>query len=219
MQDKSKLIRRHETVHSSESLPIFRNISKVSRADRERLNNNKAFTIWLTGLSASGKSTIANEIEYWIFGKGIRAYVLDGDNTRSGINKDLSFSDADRTENIRRIAEISKLFNDAGIIVISALISPFAKDRLMARNIIGVDDFIEIFIDCSLTECINRDPKGLYKLALEGKINDFTGVDSLYEPPESPDLHLQTDNNSIDDCVRLAKDYLIAKMTLAKIFN
>jgi len=216
MHDKSNIIKQDGTSHLSEGQHLFKHISKISRADRERLNNSKAFTIWLTGLSASGKSTIANEIEAWIYGEKIQAYVLDGDNTRSGINKDLTFSDADRTENIRRVAEICKLFNDAGVIAIAALISPFEKDRRMARNIIGDNDFIEIFIDCSLSECIKRDPKGLYKLALEGQINDFTGINSPYEPPQAPALHLHTDINSIDECIRLVKNYLINKMKFAE---
>jgi adenylyl-sulfate kinase len=216
MHHKSNLIKQDVTSHLSGGQHLFKHISKISRADRERLNNSKAFTIWLTGLSASGKSTIANEIEAWIYGEKIQVYVLDGDNTRSGINKDLTFSDADRTENIRRVAEICRLFNDAGVIAIAALISPFEKDRLMARNIVGNDDFIEIFIDCSLPECINRDPKGLYKLALDGQINDFTGINSPYEPPQSPDLHLHTDVNSIDECMQLIKNYLINKMKFAE---
>ncbi|MBS1522313.1 MAG: adenylyl-sulfate kinase [Bacteroidetes bacterium] len=216
MDGKSNLIHQNRTGHSSNPQHLFKHISKVSRADREQLNNNKAFTIWLTGLSASGKSTIANEVEAWMFSGQIHTYVLDGDNTRSGINKDLSFSDVDRAENIRRVAEICKLFNDAGVIAIAALISPFAKDRLMARNIIGNDDFIELFIDCSLHECINRDPKGLYKLALEGQINNFTGINSPYEPPQAPDLHLHTDFNSVDECVHLVKNYLINKMKFAE---
>jgi adenylyl-sulfate kinase len=216
MHDSRKFKLQQGTGTSSEPKHLFKHISKISRADRERLNNSKAFTIWLTGLSASGKSTIANEIEVWIYGQQIRAYVLDGDNTRSGINKDLSFSDADRAENIRRVAEICRLFNDAGIIAIAALISPFEKDRQMARDIIGNNDFIEIFINCNLSECVKRDPKGLYKLALEGQISNFTGINSPYEPPQSPDLRLQTDVNSIDECMLLVKNYLINKMKFAE---
>ncbi|HEY9003787.1 MAG TPA: adenylyl-sulfate kinase [Mucilaginibacter sp.] len=216
MHDQNKPIHKDEANHSSDSQYLFKHISKVSRADRERLNQCKAFTLWLTGLSASGKSTIANEIEAWMYSEQIRAYILDGDSTRSGINKDLTFSDADRTENIRRVAEIARLFNDAGVIVIAALISPFEKDRLMARDIIGNDDFIEVFIDCSLAECVNRDPKGLYQLALQGQIDNFTGINSPYEAPKSPDIHLHTDVNTIDECVGLVKNYLINKMKFAE---
>jgi adenylylsulfate kinase len=196
---------------------FFKHTGKISRADRETLNNNKSFTLWLTGLSAAGKSTIASEIEAWIHSEHRSVYVLDGDNTRQGINKDLSFLDKDRTENIRRVAEICKLFNDAGVIVIAALISPFEADRQMARNIIGTADFIEVYIDCSLSVCIDRDPKGLYKLALDGKISNFTGISSPYQPPVSPELHLHTDSSSIDECITLVKNYMIKQVRLTKI--
>ncbi|MEO8884663.1 MAG: adenylyl-sulfate kinase [Mucilaginibacter sp.] len=189
---------------------LFVQTTKVTRAQREGLNNNRAFTLWFTGLSSSGKSTIAAELEAQLFAKGYRTYILDGDNTRLGVNSDLSFSKNDRTENIRRVAQISKLFNDAGIIVIASFISPFKNDRNGARNIIGEDSFIEVFIDSSLEVCKKRDPKGLYKQALAGKIKDFTGIDSPYEAPASPDIHLHTDATLPDECVKTIIDWLNA---------
>jgi len=187
---------------------LFEQPSKVSRTQREALNNNRAFTLWFTGLSSSGKSTIAAELEARLFAMGYRAYILDGDNTRLGINSDLSFSAKDRTENIRRVAQISKLFNDAGIIVIASFISPFTNDRQNARSIVGEESFIEVFIDSSLEVCKMRDPKGLYKQALAGKIKDFTGIGSPYEAPASPDIHLHTDTASADECVKTIIDWL-----------
>ncbi|WP_246229516.1 adenylyl-sulfate kinase [Mucilaginibacter humi] len=149
---------------------LFAQTTKVTRAQREGLNNHKAFTLWFTGLSSSGKSTIAAELEARLFKAGYRTYILDGDNTRLGVNSDLSFSVKDRSENIRRVAQISKLFNEAGIIVIASFIAPFKNDRDASRNIIGEDSFIEVFIDSSLEVCKMRDPKGLYKQALAGKL-------------------------------------------------
>ena len=163
---------------------------KVSRSDREKIKKQKSCVLWFTGLSGSGKSTIANELEKRLNEMGYHTYLLDGDNIRAGLNKDLGFTKEDRRENIRRIAEVAKLFVDAGIITITAFISPFREDREMAKNIIGEEDFIEVFVDTPLEECIRRDPKGLYKKALRGEIREFTGVDSPYEPPEKPTLHI-----------------------------
>ena len=189
---------------------LFKQTTKVTRAQREELNNNKSFTLWFTGLSSSGKSTIAAELEAQLFAKGYRTYILDGDNTRLGINSDLSFSNEDRAENIRRVAQISKLFNEAGIIVIASFISPFEADRQIAKGIIGEENFIEVYINSSLEVCKRRDPKGLYKLALSGKIKDFTGIDSPYEAPKSPDIHLHTDALAADECVKIIIDKLNA---------
>jgi adenylyl-sulfate kinase len=189
---------------------LFKQIGKVARRDREELNDSQSFTIWLTGLSGSGKSTLASEIESWMFGQKARVYILDGDNTRLGINSDLSFSDEDRTENIRRVAEICKLFNDAGVIVIASFISPFASDRLIAKNLIGAADFIEVFTDSSINTCCERDTKGLYRLAKEGKLKNFTGISSPYEPPLKPDIHLYTDKDSVMDCLTTVKHYLLS---------
>jgi adenylyl-sulfate kinase len=164
----------------------------VSRLQKSELNRHKAFVIWLTGLPASGKSTIARELEISLFNKGVRTLVLDGDNIRLGINRDLDFTAKGRKENIRRVAEIANLLNDAGVVVITAFISPFKADRKMARQIIGNKCFIEVFVDAPLELCISRDPKGLYNKALKGMIADFTGVSSPYEIPDHPNLAVNT---------------------------
>lgn len=187
---------------------LFKQTTKVTRKQREQLNNNRSFTLWFTGLSSSGKSTIAAELEARLFATGYRTYILDGDNTRLGVNSDLSFSNKDRAENIRRVAQISKLLNDAGVIVIASFISPFKNDRQLAREIVGAESFIEVFIDSSLEVCKKRDPKGLYKQALLGKIKDFTGIGSPYEAPENADIHLHTDASLPDECVKTIIDWL-----------
>jgi adenylyl-sulfate kinase len=186
---------------NGDSNNIFAQALKVSRQEREAKYNQKSFTLWLTGLSAAGKSTIAIELDLWLFRNGYHSYVLDGDNTRMGINKDLSFSDSDRKENIRRIAEVSRLFNDAGVIVIAAYVSPFEEDRASARMTIGKNDFIEVFVDASIETCKTRDKKGLYAKAEKGEIENFTGISSRYEAPVAPDIHINTDNYSIDEAV------------------
>lgn len=193
---------------------LFKQTSKITRIDRERLNNNKSFTLWLTGLSGSGKSTLATEAEAWLHGQNARVYILDGDNTRLGINKDLSFSDEDRAENIRRVAEMCRLFNDAGIIVIASFISPFERDRAIAKKLIGDENFVEVYIDASIDTCQKRDTKGLYKLALAGKIKDFTGINSPYEAPANPDVHLNTENKNVGACLDVLKNYLIANKSI-----
>jgi len=180
---------------------------KVSKKDREKIKKQKACVIWMTGLSGSGKSTIANELEYQLNKNNYHTYLLDGDNIRSGLNSDLGFSKQDRSENIRRIAEVAKLFKDAGIIIITAFISPFIKDREMARYVIG-EDFIEVFVDTPLEECIKRNPKGLYQKALSGKIKEFTGINSPYEKPINPDIHIDTNKNDIISSVNMIIDYL-----------
>ena len=180
---------------------------KIQRKDREKIKNQKACVIWLTGLSGSGKSTIANELEYRLNKMKHHTYLLDGDNIRSGLNSDLGFSEKDREENIRRISEVAKLFLEAGIITITAFISPFKKDREKARDIIG-EDFIEVFVDTPIKECIKRDPKGLYKKALNGEIKEFTGINSPYEEPTNPDIHIDTTNNDIVSSVDLIIKYL-----------
>jgi adenylyl-sulfate kinase len=157
--------------------------------------------IWLTGLSGSGKSTIANELELHLVNSGKIAYVLDGDNVRAGLNKDLGFSDDDRKENMRRISEVAKLMSDSGSITITAFISPFREEREMARQIIGEDNFIEVHVDTSLEICESRDVKGLYKKARAGEIPKFTGIDSPYEEPMHPDLIVEAGRFSIEQCV------------------
>jgi bifunctional enzyme CysN/CysC len=185
--------------------PVSRNIlrseSLVSAADREKLLGHKPRTIWLTGLSGSGKSTIAKVLERSLFDKGHHAYILDGDNIRHGLNRDLGFSAADRTENIRRIAEVARLMNDAGLIVITAFISPYRRDRSEARQIIGDDHFLEVFVDADLEVCEQRDPKGLYRKARAGEIAQFTGISAPYEPPEKPKLRIQTADSDVEQCV------------------
>lgn len=166
----------------------------VTRMQKEALNQQKAFVIWLTGLSGSGKSTIARNLEVSLFRKGIRTLILDGDNTRLSINRDLDFSAAGRQENIRRVAEIAKLLNDAGVVVITAFISPFCQDRAQAKRIIGEDCFIEVFVDAPLELCMERDTKGLYQKAINGELSDFTGISSPYEAPDDPQLRVSTAN-------------------------
>ena len=166
--------------------------SRVSHNERCRRQGSKPVTLWFTGLSASGKSTIAYALERQLTDRGIPCYVLDGDNIRRGLNRDLGFDKDGRRENIRRVAETARLFNDAGLTVISAFISPYEKDRVGARQIIGEWSFREIYISTTLDICRQRDPKGLYRRALAGEIEDFTGVDSPYEPPDRPDLVLDT---------------------------
>jgi bifunctional enzyme CysN/CysC len=170
--------------------------SGVTCAEREKRNGHPGFVVWLTGLSGSGKSTVARELECALFRLGMQVYVLDGDNVRHGVNRDLGFSPADRVENIRRLGEIARLFSDAGLAVITAFISPFRADRDRARDVIGRENFFEVFLDCSLRTCERRDPKGLYRKARRGEIRDFTGVSSPYERPDLPDVSLRTDKLS-----------------------
>ena len=185
---------------------------KITKKDREKIKKGqKGCVLWFTGLSGCGKSTIANEVEYILNQKGFHTYLLDGDNIREGINKDLNFSKEDRKENIRRISEIAKLFTDAGIITITAFISPFTEDRKSAKSIIGEENFIEIFIDTPIEICIKRDPKGLYKKALDGEIKDFTGIDSPYEAPTNPDIHIKTDKESPKESAYKIVSYLNEK--------
>ena len=173
----------------------------MDRGSREKLAGHRGKVVWLTGLSGAGKSTIANATEQILYAQGFRTYILDGDNVRHGLTKDLGFSVADRIENIRRITEVAKLFLDSGIIVLASFISPFRAERDMARNLFDKGDFMEIFIDASLEVAESRDPKGLYKKARAGNLPNFTGIDSAYEEPENPDLVLRTDELSIADAV------------------
>ncbi|GIW39688.1 MAG: adenylyl-sulfate kinase [Candidatus Binatia bacterium] len=175
--------------------------STVTREERERRSGHRGCTIWLTGLPASGKSTLANLLEKTLWERGARAYVLDGDNIRHGLNRDLGFSPEDRQENIRRIGEVAKLFTDAGVIVITAFISPYRSDRDNVRRIMREGDFIEVFVDAPLEVCEARDPKGHYKKARAGSLPDFTGVSAPYEAPENPELRLRTDRLSPEECV------------------
>lgn len=182
----------------------------VTREDRERLNGHEGAVIWFTGLPSSGKSTIAHALEYELYKRGCRTYVLDGDNIRHGLNKDLGFSAKDREENIRRIGEVAKLFADAGLIVLTAFISPYRADREKARKL-NPKNFIEVYVKCSLEICEQRDPKGLYKRARKGEILEFTGISAPYEEPESPELVIDTGRLSVDESVSLIMEYLEEK--------
>jgi adenylyl-sulfate kinase len=173
----------------------------VTPRDRERLLGQQGCVLWLTGLSGSGKSTIARALEERLHASGKHAYVLDGDNVRHGLNSDLGFSDADRQENIRRVGEVAALFVDAGLIVVTAFISPFRADRQSAREIVGEDRFLEVFVDAPLDTCEQRDPKGLYRKARAGAIPDFTGITSPYEPPVDPAVVLRTGETDVAGCV------------------
>lgn len=180
-------------------------IETLSRADKERLLNQKSKVIWMTGLSGSGKSTIALKLEKHFFENGITSKILDGDNLRTTINKDLYFSIEDRCENVRRTAEISKMFLDCGIVVIVSLISPTNELRQLARDIIGDEDFIEVYVNTPLNVCIKRDPKGLYKKQIE----NFTGISSIFEEPINSDIILDTDNMTVDEEVKILFDYYV----------
>ncbi len=190
----------------------------VERSRRESLLRQKGCTVWLTGLPSSGKSTIAFSLEHALIEQGRMAYVLDGDNIRHGLNKNLGFSAEDRAENIRRIGEVTKLFADAGVISITSFVSPYTADRDLARKL--HDDaaipFIEIFVDTPVSECEKRDPKGLYKKAREGKIPNFTGVNDPYEPPPKPDLVLKTAERKLEECVATVAEHLVGRGILTK---
>jgi adenylylsulfate kinase len=188
--------------------------TEVTRNDREKLLNQKGILLWFTGLSGSGKSTIATELEKRLHSIGKLTYILDGDNIRHGLNSDLDFSEEHRKENIRRISEVAKLFLDGGFIVISTFISPFLQERQNARELVGID-FVEVFINCSLENCEKRDPKSLYKKARNGEIKNFTGLDSPYEIPKNPELVIDTGKIDISDSVNLIVDYLIEKNILS----
>jgi len=181
---------------------------KVTREERESLLEQKGVVLWFTGLSGSGKSTIANEVAYKLHSMKKLSYILDGDNIRHGLNKDLGFSPEDRAENIRRISEVANLFADAGLIAITAFISPYRKDRNFCRNLVGKGKFIEIFCKASLSTCEKRDPKGLYKKARAGIIKEFTGIDAPYEEPEHPELILHTDKETVEECTQNVLDKL-----------
>ena len=191
-------LRRAQNVH--------RQALSITREDRERLNGHKGKVIWFTGLSGSGKSTIANALEKELYALGKRTYILDGDNVRQGLNKDLGFTDADRVENIRRVAEVAKLMMDAGLIVMTAFISPFRAERQMARELIGEDNFIEVFVDTPLAVCEQRDPKGLYKKARSGQLPNMTGINSPYEAPLKPSISIDTTQMNIEEVLKFLQN-------------
>ncbi|WP_029033405.1 adenylyl-sulfate kinase [Salinimicrobium terrae] len=185
---------------------------QISREERNRKNQHNSFVIWFTGLSGSGKSTIANHLEQVLFSNGIKTYSLDGDNIRSGLNGGLTFSLEDRKENNRRIAEVAKLFMDAGVVTITAFISPLREDRQEAKQIIGKENFIEIFINTPISVCEERDAKGLYKKARAGEIKNFTGISSPYEPPINPAIEIKTQQMSVEESVEKITEYLKEKL-------
>lgn len=194
--------------HDNDENIIWHN-QNVTKNKRLTLLNQKPCILWFTGLSGSGKSTIANAVESELFKRGRKTYLLDGDNVRHGLNKDLGFTESDRIENIRRIGEVSKLFVDSGLIVLTAFISPFKSDRQIAKSLVKYDEFIEIFIDTPLEICEQRDSKGLYKKARDGAIKNFTGISSPYEAPTEPQIHIKTAENSLQECADKIIYYLI----------
>jgi adenylylsulfate kinase len=184
----------------------------ITKEDRVKLYGYKPQLIWFTGLSGSGKSTLAGALEVYLHNQDVPTYLLDGDNIRTGLNKDLDFSEESRTENIRRIGEVSKLFLDAGLVVITAFISPFKSDRESARELVGKENFIEVFVDCPLEVCEQRDVKGLYAKARRGEIPNFTGITSPFEIPESPTVKVNTAENDLEECLKQLINKVVPKL-------
>lgn len=185
---------------------------QVSRADRQKNNKHNSFLMWFTGLSGSGKSTIANVVEQELYKLGIKTYTLDGDNIRKGINKDLTFAPEDRTENIRRIAEVSNLMIDAGLVTLAAFVSPYKKDRENIKNIVKDVNFVEIYVNTSVEECERRDVKGLYKKARAGEIKNMTGISAPYEAPVNPDIEIKTEEKTVDEAVQDIMNFIKPKL-------
>ena len=198
-------MRYHKTAMGNNITP---HKGKIGKEDRLRMNGHKTALVWFTGLPGSGKSTISHQLEYRLFQRRIKTYVLDGDNVRQGLCRDLGFSAEDRRENLRRVGEVAVLFLDAGILTVAAFASPYRADRFMVRRMFGPGDFIEVYLKCDLKVCEERDPKGLYKKARSGEIKNFTGVSDPYEPPENPEIVLDTDGLSIEESVSKIMDYL-----------
>lgn len=187
---------------------------QISRQDRREANKHNSFLMWFTGLSGSGKSTIANVVEQELFKLGVKTYILDGDNIRKGINADLTFTPEDRTENIRRIAEVANLMVDSGLVVLAAFVSPYKKDRDNIKNIVKDVNFVEIYVNTSVEECERRDVKGLYKKARAGEIKNMTGISAPYEAPENPNVEISTELESIEESVKKIIDYITPKLKL-----
>jgi len=194
-------------------LNIVQHAYYINRKQREQSNGHKAICLWFTGLSGSGKSTLANHVERQLFERGIKTFVLDGDDIRCGLNKGLSFSEADRDENLRRAGEVAKLMCDAGIVTLAAFVSPYNHSRQMVRKILG-DSFNEVFVDTTIEVCEQRDVKGLYKKARNGEIRNFTGIDSPFEVPENSEIHIVTATQTLDTSVNLILDYILSKIGL-----
>ena len=184
-------------------------VNQITQEDKIKILNQKGVVVWFTGLPCSGKTTLTEKLGLSLHQKNIMAYAIDGDQIRKGLNSDLGFLKEDRSENIRRVGEVAKLFSDVGFVVIASLISPFRKDRDKVRNNLGSDRFVEIYLDCPIEECEKRDVKGHYKSARQGKIKDFTGVSSPYEPPLNPELSLRTSTDNIESCVDKVISYLV----------
>ena len=199
---------RRQVLSGVKSQNIFWSAGKVTREARERRNRHKGAIIWLTGLSGAGKSTVATELERELFAMGLQTYILDGDNIRHGLSANLGFSPEDRTENIRRVAEVSRLLMDAGVLVITAFISPYRDDRRLARSLVNEGEFVEVYVNAPLAVCEQRDPKGLYKKARAGQIANFTGVSAPYEPPDKPEIVVHTDGQTPAECVAHIIDFL-----------
>lgn len=197
------------------SLHTVKHEFKITKDNREKLHGHKAYLLWFTGLSGSGKSTLANLVEIALHKKGVSSYILDGDNIRNRINKDLSFTPEDRTENIRRISEICNLMLDAGVLTLAAFVSPYIKDREEVQQIVGRDNFFEIFVNTSLEECKRRDVKGLYKKARSGEIKNMTGISAPYEAPLNPDLEVITDGQPIEESVKMILEFINIKLKLS----
>lgn len=197
-----------------ETISIHLQPMSIRKEQRALKNNHKPCVIWLTGLSSAGKSSTADALEKKLYALGYKTYTLDGDNVRHGLNNDLGFTDADRAENIRRVAEVAKLMVDAGLIVITAFISPFISERDYARQIVADDEFIEVFVDAPLEVCEARDPKGLYKKARSGQLKNFTGIDSEYQKPKNPEIVIKSINETPEELAEYILKYLIAKTKL-----
>jgi len=202
------------------STPKSRNITwtkaPIGRGTRAERNGHRGAILWFTGLSASGKSTLSRQVERVLFARGCQTYILDGDNVRFGLSRDLGFSPGDRTENIRRIGEVAKLMLDAGLIVLTAFISPYRTDRDVNRELVENGDFVEIYTKCALEECERRDPKGLYRKARAGDIADFTGVDAPYEEPLRPEITVETDVHGVEACVEQIVAELVGRGILTE---
>ncbi|MCK7589522.1 adenylyl-sulfate kinase [Subsaxibacter sp. CAU 1640] len=193
---------------------IFDQEYQITKEKRQKSNGHNSFLLWFTGLSGSGKSTIANKVEQKLFNQGIKTYTLDGDNIRKGLNNDLSFSPEDRAENIRRIAETASLMIDGGLVVLAAFVSPYKKDRENIKNIVKDVNFVEIYVNTSVEECERRDVKGLYKKARAGEIKNMTGISAPYEAPDNPDIEILTEQESVDEAVMKIVDFIQPKLKL-----
>jgi adenylylsulfate kinase len=209
--NKVNVIKKSKLIIQYFCLPM----QNISKSERNKLKGHNGLAVWLTGLSGAGKSTIANELEKQLFAKNIHTYTLDGDILRTGLNKDLSFTEESRKENIRRTGEVAKLFVDSGTVVIAAFISPFAGDRKIVRELLG-GEFVEVFVNCPLEICEQRDVKGLYIKARKGELKNFTGIDSPYEKPEKPEITLNTHLQDLQECVQQILQNILPKIELKK---